>query len=143
MQLHEIKRKTKNRKKKYIGRGGSRGKTSGKGHKGQNSRAGRKKRPELRDIIKKIPKKRGYRFTTTQQKPVAINLSTIDKLFKDGEKVTPNSLFSKNIIKKLGGRISLIKILATGELTKKIIISDCLVSESARKKIEALGGEIK
>jgi large subunit ribosomal protein L15 len=143
MELYEIKRKSKNRKKKTVGRGGSRGKTSGRGHKGQNSRAGRKKRPELRDILKKIPKKRGYRFTTTQQKPVAVNLSVIDKLFKDGEKITPQSLFDKNIIKKLGGRISLIKILGTGEITKKIIVSDCLVSESARKKIEKAGGEIK
>ena len=59
MQFHTIKRKTKNRKARQVGRGGTRGKTSGRGTKGQNARAGRKKRPELRDFIKRIPKLRG------------------------------------------------------------------------------------
>ena len=59
MQLHQIKPKTKVRKPKRVGRGGRHGKTSGRGTKGQNARAGRKKRPELRDIIKKLPKLRG------------------------------------------------------------------------------------
>ena len=59
MQIHNIKRKTKNKKSVSVGRGGTRGKTSGRGTKGQNARAGHKKRPELRDIIKKIPKLRG------------------------------------------------------------------------------------
>ncbi len=71
MQIHELKRKTENRKKKYIGRGGRRGKTCGRGTKGQNARAGRKKRPEIRDIIKKLPKKRGYR-TPSIRKPVRV-----------------------------------------------------------------------
>lgn len=62
MQTHEVKRKTANRDGKYVGRGGKRGKTSGKGTKGQNSRAGRKFRPQIRDVIKKIPKARGYKF---------------------------------------------------------------------------------
>ena len=52
-------RKTKNKKTRQVGRGGTRGKTSGRGTKGQNARAGRKKRPELRDFIKRIPKLRG------------------------------------------------------------------------------------
>lgn len=59
MQLHNLKRKTPNKKSKQVGRGGKRGKTSGKGTKGQNARAGRKKRPELRDFIKRFPKMRG------------------------------------------------------------------------------------
>jgi len=59
MQFHTLKRKTKNKKSKQVGRGGTRGKTSGRGTKGQNARAGRKKRPELRDIIKRVPKLRG------------------------------------------------------------------------------------
>jgi len=48
-----------------VGRGGKRGKTAGRGTKGQNARAGRKKRPELRDIIKKLPKRRGYGAEST------------------------------------------------------------------------------
>ena len=59
MQFHTLKRKTKNKKGKTVGRGGTRGKTSGRGTKGQNARAGRKKRPELRDFIKRVPKLRG------------------------------------------------------------------------------------
>jgi large subunit ribosomal protein L15 len=59
MQFHKLKRKTPNKKAKQVGRGGTRGKTSGRGTKGQNARAGHKKRPETRDIIKRFPKLRG------------------------------------------------------------------------------------
>ena len=59
MQIHNLKRKTKNKDVMTVGRGGKRGKTAGRGTKGQNARAGRKKRPELRDFIKRIPKLRG------------------------------------------------------------------------------------
>jgi ribosomal protein L15 len=56
MQLHTLKRKTQRQTKQQVGRGSKRGKTSGRGQKGQTSRAGRKLRPEIREIIKKIPK---------------------------------------------------------------------------------------
>jgi large subunit ribosomal protein L15 len=59
MQYHSLKRKTPNKKSRQVGRGGTRGKTSGRGTKGQNARAGHKNRPELRDFIKRIPKLRG------------------------------------------------------------------------------------
>ena len=59
MQAHNLQRKTKRQKSRLVGRGGKRGKTSGKGTKGQNARAGRKKRPEIRDFIKRFPKLRG------------------------------------------------------------------------------------
>lgn len=59
MQFHNLKSKTKRKRSRQVGRGGTRGKTAGRGTKGQNARAGRKKRPELRDIIKRIPKLRG------------------------------------------------------------------------------------
>ncbi len=59
MQFHNLKSKTKRKYARQIGRGGTRGKTAGRGTKGQNARAGRKKRPELRDIIKRVPKLRG------------------------------------------------------------------------------------
>lgn len=59
MQFHTLKRKTANKKSRQKGRGGKRGKTAGRGTKGQNARAGRKKRPELRDFIKRVPKLRG------------------------------------------------------------------------------------
>lgn len=59
MQFHNLQSKTKRKRSRQVGRGGTRGKTAGRGTKGQNARAGRKKRPELRDIIKRIPKLRG------------------------------------------------------------------------------------
>lgn len=59
MQFHNLRSKTQRKTSRQVGRGGKRGKTSGKGTKGQNARAGRKKRPEIRDFIKRIPKLRG------------------------------------------------------------------------------------
>jgi ribosomal protein L15 len=59
MQFHTLKSKTQRKKAVKVGRGGKRGKTAGRGTKGQNARAGRKKRPELRDFIKRFPKLRG------------------------------------------------------------------------------------
>ncbi len=59
MQFHSLKRKTPNKTSQQVGRGGKRGKTAGRGTKGQNARAGRKKRPELRDFIKRVQKLRG------------------------------------------------------------------------------------
>jgi large subunit ribosomal protein L15 len=64
MQINELKRTHKNKKDRLIGRGGKHAKTSGRGGKGQTARAGNKRRPELRDIIKKLPKLRGYRFNS-------------------------------------------------------------------------------
>ncbi len=142
MQIHEIKRKTKNRKAKLVGRGGKRGKTSGRGTKGQNARAGRKKRPEMRDIIKKLPKKRGYKFLSIQEKPVIIKLDILEKSFKDGDVVKPSVLVSKGILKIKKGFIPKVKILG-GEIGKKLTISGCSVSESAKQKIEKAGGMVK
>ncbi|MBI3305797.1 hypothetical protein HYZ82_01530 [Candidatus Nomurabacteria bacterium] len=67
MQIHDLKRVYKNKHDRIVGRGGKRGKTSGRGGKGQTARAGNKRRPELRDIIKRLPKKRGYQFKSIQK----------------------------------------------------------------------------
>jgi large subunit ribosomal protein L15 len=67
VQLHQIKPESKRKTKKRVGRGGKRGTYCGRGLKGQKSRAGRKTRPALRDIIKRIPKKRGYRFKSIKK----------------------------------------------------------------------------
>lgn len=79
MQLHQLKRKNKNKKDRMVGRGGKHAKTSGRGGKGQTARAGNKRRPELRDIIKKLPKNRGYAFNSIR-KTVIISK---DKVTKD------------------------------------------------------------
>lgn len=133
MQLHEIKLKHKNKKRKRIGRGGKRGTYSGRGLKGQKSRAGGKPRPVLRDVIKKIPKKRGYKFKSIKEKPQIINLSDLEKNYKSGEKVTPETLLEKKLIVKVKGKIPEVKILRKGRLTKKLEIKGCKMSESVSK----------
>lgn len=143
MQLHQIKPKTKNKKHKQIGRGGKRGTYSGRGIKGQKARAGRKMRPEMRDIIKKLPKRRGYRFASFGERPAVINLILLDKHFNDGDKITPKILVEKRLIKKTEGKIPIIKLLGAGELSKKLIIAGCGFSKSAKEKIEKSGGNVE
>jgi len=87
MQIHNIKKNKSNRKAKAVGRGGKRGKTSGKGTKGQNARSGKKRRPEMRDFIKKFPKLRGRgrNFLKSIQKAnLVVGLSAIDSNFSYG-----------------------------------------------------------
>lgn len=146
MQLHILKARTPRKTSKQVGRGGTRGKTSGRGTKGQNARAGRKKRPELRDFIKRFPKLRGRgvsSFKSYENKPSAINLSKVDKLFKDGETVTVATLLAKKAMKQSKGVKGTVKILGTGEISKKLTFEGVKVSASADKKIKAAGGVIK
>lgn len=83
MQIHNLKRQHKNKGDRLVGRGGKHAKTSGRGGKGQTARAGNKRRPELRDIIKKLPKNRGYQFKSIQK----VFIINKDKLIspKDGK----------------------------------------------------------
>ena len=146
MQIHQLKRIHKNKKTLKVGRGGKRGKTAGRGTKGQKARAGRKLRPELRDIIKKLPKLRGRgknSFLSIQEKPIIINLEVLEKGFESGDTISPTTLVSKGVFKLYKGKSPRIKILGNGELTKKLTFSNCLVSASARVKIEKAGGRIK
>lgn len=133
MQLHQIKPTHKQKGKKRVGRGGKRGTFSGKGTKGQKSRAGRKMRPELRDFIKKIPKKRGYRFKSIKPKPEIVNLRDLEKCFNEGDVVSPETLLEKRLVGRIKGRIPEVKILGTGGLKKNLKIENCKISESAEK----------
>ncbi len=143
MQLHNLKRKNPNKTSIRVGRGGKRGKTSGRGHKGQNARAGTSKRPEMREIIKKLPKKRGYRFNSFQIRPEVVNLSILEKNFANNEEVSPKELIKKGIIKTKRKKIPQVKILGNGEITKKVQIVDCLYSQNVKDKVEKAGGKIK
>lgn len=125
-----------------VGRGGKRGKTSGRGTKGQNARAGRKKRPEMRDFIKRLPKLRGYAFNTIQDKPVVVNVRDIEKAFKAGETVNPKTLVEKGVANLFKGNAPAIKILSLGDLTKKVTVEACDVSAGAKTKIEKVGGKV-
>ena len=142
VQIHDVKPNTKKKAKKRIGRGGKRGTYSGRGMKGQKSRAGRNMRPEMRDIIKKLPKKRGYRFSSIKEKPEPVNLNLLESNFKDNDKITPTALLEKKIIRKKKGKIPAVKLLGTGEITKKLLVSECQISGAAKEKIEKAGGSI-
>ncbi len=102
MQLHNLKRQHKNKKDRIVGRGGKHAKTSGRGGKGQTARAGNKRRPELRDIIKKLPKNRGYQFKSIQR-PFSVDKEKV--LTKDG-KIETFSVVRKNLSIK-GGKIKI------------------------------------
>lgn len=133
--------------KPRVGRGGKRGKTSGRGTKGQNARAGHRKRPEMRDLIKKLPKRRGFgknRSRTVRPQVVfsPVNLSALDKSFSAGEAVNPVTLMKKGLVRSRGGFILPVKVLGTGTLTKALTVSDCFASESAKSAIEAAGGTL-
>ncbi len=82
MQIHDLKRIHKNKGDRIVGRGGKHAKTSGRGTKGQSARAGNKKRPELRDIIKKLPKHRGYRVKLDRQ-PFLVETAKASAFIKD------------------------------------------------------------
>ena len=142
MQLDSLKREHPNKKARPVGRGGTRGKTSGRGGKGQTARAGNKRRPEIRDIIKKLPKLRGYRFNSASIKLTPVNVGDLN-IFEAGSVITPAILFEKSLIRRVGGVFPHVKILGTGELSKKLFVTDCKVSASARLKIEKAGGSIK
>jgi len=143
MQTHNLQRKTKNKKSRQVGRGGKRGKTSGRGTKGQLARAGHKVRPEIRDFIKRLPKLRGYAFASIVAKPEIVDLTKLEKNFKAGETVSPSILLKKGLIRQVGGLSPKVKILSDGEISKKLVIEDCFVSEKAKEKIEKAGGTIK
>lgn len=147
MQLHELKSNTA-KPQKRVGRGGRRGKTSGRGHKGQKARAGSKLRPAVRDLIKKIPKRRGYgknrarTVNSGKERSETVNVSDLEKFFEAGDSVTPKELLAKGLVRKQKGRTPKVKILAKGDISKKITVSNCNFSEAAQEKIKKAGGKI-
>ncbi len=147
MQINTLAPKTPRISSPRIGRGSTRGKTSGRGTKGQNARAGHRKRPEFRDLIKKMPKRRGHgknRARTVRPKDsyVAINLSALEANFNAGDAINPIALTSKNLLGSRGGYLMRVKILGTGSVTKSFKVSGCEFSEAAKTAIEAAGGSI-
>lgn len=141
MQVHNLL-KSGNKKQKRIGRGGKRGSFSGRGIKGQKSRSGRKIRPQIRDIIKRLHKRRGYGRNRAQSvnankaKTAVVNLQEINKKFKDGDKITSQELVAARLVKMQGNKIPKIKILGNGKLTKKLVFDkNFLMSKSAKEKI--------
>ena len=145
MQYHTLKRKTENKKKILVGRGGKRGKTAGRGTKGQKARAGHKIRPEIRDMIKRLPKLRGRGVNSNksiQSDVTPVNLSLLEA-FKVSEIVSPKTLVDKGILSTVHGRYPRVKILSAGEVSVALTIRGCEVSAGAKSKIEKAGGKIE
>ncbi|MEK7061848.1 MAG: 50S ribosomal protein L15 [Patescibacteria group bacterium] len=143
MQLHELKPKHKLKKKKRVGRGGKKGTYSGRGNKGQSSRAGRKMVPIIRELIKRYPKLRGYKSFVLEDNSVIVNIDTLEKISKNGEVINPDNLIKKGVISTIKGKVPKVKILGRGELLKQLIIENCKVSKTAKEAIEKAGGTIK
>ena len=146
MQFHTLTPKTKTKKNPPVGRGGKRGKTSGRGGKGQTARAGHKIRPEVRDLIKKIPKRRGYgknRARTVNDERIVyapVNLATLESHFKDGDTVSPATLLAKRLVRRHRGRAPSVKILGSTTLSKALAVKGCMISKGALAVLVAAGG---
>jgi large subunit ribosomal protein L15 len=140
--------RTGERSKTRVGRGGSRGKTSGRGTKGQSSRAGNKKRPEWRDIIKKMPKlrgmgkNRGRTVVGTRLDAFPIALGHLATAFDNGAEVNALTLVEKGVVRLRGGKFPVVKIVSGGEFAKKLVVKGIPTTVSARAHIEKAGGSV-
>ena len=143
MQIHQIKPIHKPKKRKRVGRGGKRGTYSGRGVKGQKARAGRKLPPFIRELIKRYPKLRGYRQEVLRKNVAIVNVGVLEEKFESGEVITPEGLIKKGIIRNIKGKTPKVKILGDGEIKKSLTIEGCLVSKSAKEKIEKANGTIR
>jgi len=148
MKLETItRRKTIVMKAKRIGRGygsGVGGHTVGRGAKGQKSRTGHKSLISFEGgnvpFYRRMPKYKGFN-NQFKVENATVNVFTLEKIYKEGETVTVESLKEKGIVRK---NATSVKILGNGDIKKKIIIEGIeLVSSSAREKIEKAGGSIK
>ncbi len=145
MELHNLEKFKMDRNKKIVGRGrgsGKGGHTVGRGQKGQKSRKGAK--PNLgfeggqSPLYKKLPKIGGFKNVSGLEVQ-AVGLEVFNK-FKDGDEITPQTLVEKKILKKItsGG----VKILAKGDITKKVTLTGFKFSQKAKEKIESFGATL-
>jgi large subunit ribosomal protein L15 len=144
MKLHELSPapgSVKRRFRKGRGTGSGNGKTAGKGHKGQNARSGGGVRPGFEGgqlpLYRRLPK-RGFKNFPFKKEYAIVNLKTLEEKFNDGDLVTVEKLLEMRIIKK---KLDGVKILAAGDLTKKLTVKAGLFSENAKNKIESIGGK--
>ncbi|MEN3042658.1 MAG: 50S ribosomal protein L15 [Fervidobacterium sp.] len=133
-----------NKKYKRLGRGqgSGKGKTAGRGHKGQKSRGTGKVRAWMEGgqtpLHRRLPK---FGFKNFAKKVYAIvNLETLEERFESNDTVTPEVLLEKGIINKIHDGV---KILARGEITKPLVVKAHKFSEKAKEKIEKVGGKIE
>ena len=142
LQLHNLESIKKDRKR--VGRGGSRGGTSCRGHKGQRSRSGSGKSLKASfeggqmPLSRRLPK-RGFTNSFRKEYQI-ISINDLEQRFESGDTVNKESLIAKNVIKnKVGSRI---KVLANGSLTKKLTVCVDAWSKVAEDLIKKAGGDI-
>jgi large subunit ribosomal protein L15 len=132
------------RSRKRVGRGpgSGRGGTAGKGHKGEQARAGASKRKGFEGgqmkLTRRIPKF-GFRSPFRVEYQV-INVKRLEEHFEDGDTVDVDALIRRGLLTK---RFEPVKILGDGELSKRLAVRVDAVSDSARSKIEAAGGRVE
>lgn len=146
MQLHDLAPapgSTKKRKRVGRGHGSGLGKTSGRGHNGQKSRAGGAKGAGFEGgqtpLARRLPKLPGFR-NINRIEYVPVNVDRLEAYFENGEVVDNDALVAKGIIKK---NSLLVKVLGSGELTKSLTVRVDKVSASAGEKITAAGGKVE
>ncbi len=136
MQIHNVNRTTQLHKAKRIGRGGKRGTYSGRGIKGQHARAGAKFFPEEREILKKIPKLRGWKFKSFQTEHAVVNMSLIERKFKTGDTISPASLHAARLVRTIKGGVPKVKILGKSTSTKKFVFKDVAMSRTVAATVQ-------
>jgi large subunit ribosomal protein L15 len=139
MKIHELSvSKTPDQKRVGRGIGSGKGKTAGRGTKGQNSRSGGGVRPGFEGgqnpLAKRLPKKRGFR-SLTQNNYATVTLTELNEL--KGTNVTAATLFEQGLVKSATAPV---KVLGTGELKKKLSVSLQAATATAKSAIEAAGG---
>ncbi|NCN04683.1 MAG: 50S ribosomal protein L15 [Spirochaetales bacterium] len=134
---------TKQKKRVGRGQGTGNGTTAGKGNNGQNARSGGGVRPGFEGgqmpLYRRIAR-RGFSNYPFKVKFTVVDVSSLDRCFKDGDVVSIDTLREKNLIKNSEIEV---KILGTGEITKKLTLEFVAVSASAKAKIEKAGGVVK
>ncbi len=145
MKLYELSPAPNSNKKAYRkgrGAGSGNGKTSGKGHKGQNARSGGGVRPGFEGgqmpLYRRLPK-RGFTnvFST---KYAVINIRDLEKRFENNATIDTQAIINSGLVKKV---LTGIKLLGSGELSKKFNVTVAAFSKSAKEKIEKAGGRIE
>lgn len=98
--------------------------------------------PRTREVLKRYPKLRGYRFQGVGSASVIVSLQRIEKAFKSGDRVNPEALLEHKLVRTIKGKKPEVKILGQGELTKALTIEGCAVSKSVKAAVEKAGGSV-
>ena len=148
MKLNSLQSKNKSKKRLGRGIGSTKGKTCGRGHKGQKARSGvaiKSFEGGQMPLYRRLPKRGFKSFNNKLKKSVAIiNLSKIQEIFKKN-KILPNSKLNLSTLQKsqlINKKYNKLKLLGSGDIKDKFDIETNFISKSAKEKIEKLGGKV-